>query len=71
MTSFTLAEMVLEENRPFDYNWLRYVKRTEGFNGLLKIAKNTTECFASKGCSKRLIGRAAKIVAETLYNEIW
>ena len=71
MTSFTLAEMILEEYRPFDYGWLRYIKCKEGFKGLLNIAKNTTEYFAPNDCSKQLIGRAAKIVAKTLYNEIW
>lgn len=71
MTSYELADMVLDENRPFDYGWIRHIRRTDGFKGLLRMAKATTECFAPEGCSKQLIGRAAKIVAETIDEETW
>ena len=71
MTSKELADIVIEENRPFDYRWIRYVRNREGFPGLLRIAIHSTSCFADKNCSKQLIGRAARIVAETMDDETW
>lgn len=62
MTSRELADIVISENEPFDYSWLRYVFRKEGYKGIHNIAKTTTEGFADRDMSKQLIGRAANIV---------
>lgn len=62
MTSRELADIVMEENYPYDYKWLRYIHRTEGESGIYDIAKATTEVCAEKGMSKQLIGRATNIV---------
>ena len=66
MTSRQLANMVIEENEPFDYKWLKSILRAEGYKGILRIAKSTTECFADNTMSKQLIGRAAGLVAEEI-----
>lgn len=68
MTSRELADIVMEENTPCDYGWIRYVFRSEGFKGLREIAKSTTECFAPQNTSKQLIWRASTIVARELYS---
>lgn len=70
MTSRELANYVIQENEPFDYGWIRHIRKTEGFKGLLCIAKETTEEYA-ENVSKQLIGRAARIVAEEMNNRTW
>lgn len=69
MTSHQLAEEVLDDNRPFDTEWIRHIRRTKGFNGILEIAKNTTYCYAPQGCTDEIIERAAQIVAHTMDDE--
>lgn len=71
MTARELAEMVIEENRPFDYSWLRYIKRTYSKKELQEWAKDNIECFTTGEESKQLIGRAATILKDEVMAEVW
>lgn len=68
MTSRELADLTMKENQPYDYGWIKYVFRKEGYKGLKEIAKTTVDAFAPKDVTKQLIGRAATKVANELYN---
>ena len=67
MTSRELANMVIRENKPCDYGWIRHVYHNQGYKGLKEMAKTTVEVFAPKGASKQLVGRATKMVVDELY----
>lgn len=71
MTARELAEMVIKENRPFDYSWLRYIKRTYTTRELAEWAKSNIEMFTTGEESKQLIGRAATILKDEVMAEVW
>lgn len=70
ITSKELADEVLEDNRPFDYAWIRHVRNTKGYDGLLNIARTTVEGYAPEGCSPLIVEKASRIIADTMDTEI-
>lgn len=72
MTAQEYANIVIEEHRPFDYSWIRYVRRKSGYNGLLNIARHSIEgIIDTDTISKVMYGRIARIVADTMDSETW
>lgn len=71
MTARELAEMVIEENRPFDYLWLRHIRHTYSSKELKEWAKDNIEYFTTGKESKQLIGRAATILLREVMAEVW
>lgn len=65
-TITALAEQVLEDNRPYDTEWLKYINSTRGKKGIAEIARTTTEGYASPDCPSYIIEQAANIVTEEL-----
>lgn len=51
MTARELAEKVIDENRPFDYGWLRHIRKTYSKKELHEWGVDNVECFAPKGAS--------------------
>lgn len=41
-----LVETVLEDNQPYDVEWIKHVYRTQGYDGLINIAQTTVEGYA-------------------------
>lgn len=70
ITSRDLADLVLDDNSPFDKDWLRQVKRTKGVDGLLEIARTTTRGYAPDDCSEQTIELASQLVLEAINFEI-
>lgn len=70
MTSALMADSVIQRNRPFDYSWLRHVRRKRGLPGLFDIAKFTVDDYYWS-YSDRMKLRAARIVADKLDSELY
>lgn len=66
MTAYELAQEVIDENRPFDYRYLRQVFRTCSRRELHDWAVGVVEPFALPGMSRQMIGRAANIMTDYL-----
>ena len=62
VTARALADEVMECNQPYDYAWLRYIKRKYTEKQKREWAKSNIEAFAPKNASNQLIGRAASIL---------
>lgn len=67
MTAMELANLVISENSPIDWDWLKHLRNTSTTKELQDWARNNVEYFAPADCSKQLIGRAASIVRRTLF----
>lgn len=71
MTAQELADIVMRENRPFDYSWLRHIKRTYSKKELREWATDNIIPFTTGNESKQLIGRAASILLDEVMSEVW
>lgn len=67
MTSYDLAEAVIEQNSPIDRGWVKYQKRSYTEKELKEICKEMCETAAPVNTTKQLIGRAASIVYNRVY----
>ena len=63
-TARELAHEVIRENRPFDYGWLRHIRRTYSAKKLHEWGVANIEPFTDGTESKQLIGRAATILVD-------
>lgn len=70
MTAKELAKIVMDDNYPIDWKWLRYNFKKDGAKAIFLIAKQTCEEWAPHNASKQLIGRAARIVYKELIEEL-
>lgn len=69
-TARELADEVIEANRPFDYSWLRHIRRTYSQKELREWAIQNVEPFTDGTESKQLIGRAATILVREVMSEL-
>ena len=69
-TARELADEVMSENRPIDYQWLRHLLNScKSEKEALEWARNCIYPFTN-GESKQLIGRAAKLFLEDARDEM-
>ena len=75
ISTFEMARRVARENRPFDYSWLRYIRRTMSDRELHNWAVIQIESFVGELCrsdvSKQFIGRAANKLIDYVFSEVW
>lgn len=71
MTAQELADIVMQENRPFDYSWLRHIRQTYSKKELREWTTDNIIPFTTGNESKQLIGRAASILLDEVMSEVW
>ena len=71
ITAYEMALMVADENRPYDYGWLRYIKRHSTEREMHEWAVDNIKPFVGTFCpadvSKQFIGRAANELLEIIF----
>lgn len=70
-TAREIANEAITENRPFDYNWLRHVRKTYSQKELHEFGVRNIEPFLEGTESKQLIGRAANILVDEVMAEVY
>lgn len=61
-----IADEAIETNRPFDFEWLNHIKRTEGNDGLWRLAYCTASGCRHVVCNGRTFECAVRKVYEEL-----